>query len=43
MIWNKKHTSKQILSIAYTLEKRVFAAATLFVFLEVRGLNKFWL
>ena len=26
--WNKKHFSKQVVPIAYTLEKRIFAAAT---------------
>ena len=26
--WNKKHSSKRVLPITYTLEKMVFAAAT---------------
>ena len=27
--WNKKHSSKKVLPITYTLEKRFFAVATL--------------
>ena len=28
LIWNKKHSSKQVVPITYTLEKKFFAAAT---------------
>ena len=27
MTWNKKYSSKQVASITYTLEKKLFAAA----------------
>ena len=28
MAWNKKHSSKQVASMTYTLDKNIFAAAT---------------
>ena len=33
--WNKKHSSKQVASRKYTMEKKIFAAVTFEVFLIV--------